>query len=62
MDNTSKSTDTNNPNYKGFCLHIQEAESKGLPIDRAYLNYLADMYNTPKPNTPEWDSQDLPSI
>ena len=62
MDNTKDKTNTSNPEYKGFCLHIQEANSKGLPIDRAYLNYLADMYNTPVPNTPEWDNENLPSL
>ena len=35
------------PDYEGFCQHVQEATLKGIPIDLDYLRELAERYNTP---------------
>jgi hypothetical protein len=38
------------PNYKGFCLHIEEWNKKGIPYGITDLIKLAETYHTPIPN------------
>jgi hypothetical protein len=45
------------PDYKGFGEHLAEWDDMGIPYGSSDLKRLAQIYNTPIPGTPEWDSE-----
>lgn len=52
--------DNNEPDYKGFGEHLEEACDMGVPIDRQYLLDLSKEYRTPVPGTEAWNREFYP--